>query len=173
MTVRLITKIIHTLPKTEHKTLYLRSNVETLSKRVQFILDVCTQCKNISCIFSTFFCTLHVSQIIHSQKFLLQDDVYFNLFILLVNPTIGYYFFFIRQGEEMYIHVYIYKMDKPLLQYSQRHQVINHCDRTITNLGDTEISFALFNSLCFNFFHLLARNPNLEKISIYSNKILS
>ena len=61
-------------------------------------------------------------------------------------------------------------MDKPLLQYSQRHQVINHCDRPITNLGDTEISFALFKSLCFNFFHLLARNPNLENFSIYSNK---
>ena len=26
------------------------------------------------------------------------------------------------------------------------------------------------DSLCLNFFHLLARNPNLENVSIYSNK---
>ena len=33
----------------------------------------------------------------------------------------------------------------PLLQYSQRHGVINHCDRHITLLSDTDISFGLFN----------------------------
>ena len=31
------------------------------------------------------------------------------------------------------------------LQYSQRHSVINHCDRHITLLSDTDISFVLFN----------------------------
>jgi len=39
------------------------------------------------------------------------------------------------------------------------------------------VQFAIFalithhiNSLCLNFFHLLAQKPNLEKKSIYSNK---
>ena len=31
------------------------------------------------------------------------------------------------------------------IQYSQRHSVINHCDRHITLLSDTDISFGLFN----------------------------
>ena len=30
-----------------------------------------------------------------------------------------------------------------LLQYSQRHSVINHCDRRITHLDDLDISFVL------------------------------
>ena len=33
----------------------------------------------------------------------------------------------------------------PQLQYSQRHTMINHCDRRITHLSDTDISFVLFN----------------------------
>ena len=32
-----------------------------------------------------------------------------------------------------------------VLQYSQRHTMINHCDRRITHLSDTDISFVLFN----------------------------
>jgi len=32
-----------------------------------------------------------------------------------------------------------------LIYSSQRHTVINHCDRRITHLGDIDISFALFN----------------------------
>ena len=32
-----------------------------------------------------------------------------------------------------------------LIQYSQRHGVINHCDRRITHLGDMDISFVPFN----------------------------
>jgi hypothetical protein len=31
------------------------------------------------------------------------------------------------------------------LQYSQRHTMINHCDRRITHLSDTDIYFVLFN----------------------------
>ena len=31
------------------------------------------------------------------------------------------------------------------VQYSQRHSVINHCDRHITHLGDLDISFVLLN----------------------------
>ena len=31
------------------------------------------------------------------------------------------------------------------LQYSQRDTMINHCDRRITHLSDTDISFVLFN----------------------------
>ena len=31
------------------------------------------------------------------------------------------------------------------LQYSQRHTMINHCDRRITHLSDTDIFFVLFN----------------------------
>jgi hypothetical protein len=31
------------------------------------------------------------------------------------------------------------------IQYSQRHIMINHCDRRITLLSDTDISFVLFN----------------------------
>ena len=35
-----------------------------------------------------------------------------------------------------------------LIQYSQRHSVTNHCDRRITLLSDTDISFVLFNLFC-------------------------
>ena len=31
------------------------------------------------------------------------------------------------------------------LQYCQRHSVINHCDKRITLLSDTDISFGLLN----------------------------
>jgi len=31
------------------------------------------------------------------------------------------------------------------MQYSQRHSMINHCDRCITLLIDTDISFDLLN----------------------------
>ena len=31
------------------------------------------------------------------------------------------------------------------MQYSQIHSAINHCDRCITLLSDTDISFVLFN----------------------------
>jgi hypothetical protein len=31
------------------------------------------------------------------------------------------------------------------IQYSQRHTIINHCDRRITHLSDTDISFVLSN----------------------------
>ena len=31
------------------------------------------------------------------------------------------------------------------IQHSQRHSVINHCDRRITLLSDTDVSFYLFN----------------------------
>ena len=32
-----------------------------------------------------------------------------------------------------------------IIQYSQRHSVINHCDRRITHFGDLDISFVLLN----------------------------
>ena len=32
-----------------------------------------------------------------------------------------------------------------IIQYSQRHSVINHCDRHMTLLSDTDISFGLLN----------------------------
>jgi len=34
-----------------------------------------------------------------------------------------------------------------LIQYSQRHSMIIHCDRCITFLSDTEIPFGVFNLL--------------------------
>ena len=40
----------------------------------------------------------------------------------------------------------------PDLQYSQRHSMINHCDRRITLLSYTDISFGLFN--LFNYFDI-------------------
>ena len=43
---------------------------------------------------------------------------------------------------EYYIHV----------QFSQRHSVINHCDRHITLLSDTDMSFGLFN--LFTYFNM-------------------
>jgi hypothetical protein len=39
------------------------------------------------------------------------------------------------------------------IQYSLRHSVINHCDRRITLLSDTNISFCLFN--LFTYFDML------------------
>jgi len=32
------------------------------------------------------------------------------------------------------------------VQYSQRHTMVNHCDRRITDLSDTDIFFVLFNN---------------------------
>ena len=37
-----------------------------------------------------------------------------------------------------------------LIQYSQRPSVINHCDRRITLLSDTDISFGLFNLFTYS-----------------------
>ena len=42
--------------------------------------------------------------------------------------------------------------DRKLIQYSQRHSVIIHCDRRITLLSDTDISFGQFN--LFTYFHI-------------------
>jgi hypothetical protein len=36
------------------------------------------------------------------------------------------------------------------LQYSQTHSVINHCDRGITFLSDTDTSFGLFNPFTYS-----------------------
>jgi hypothetical protein len=36
----------------------------------------------------------------------------------------------------------------------QRHNVINHCDRRITLLSDTDISFGLFNLIVFTYFDM-------------------
>jgi hypothetical protein len=40
------------------------------------------------------------------------------------------------------------------IQYSQRHSVINHCDRRINHLGDFDISFVLLNILSNFLLHL-------------------
>jgi 7-cyano-7-deazaguanine synthase in queuosine biosynthesis len=36
-------------------------------------------------------------------------------------------------------------LETVIMQYSQRHTMINHCDRRITDLSDTDIFFVLFN----------------------------
>jgi hypothetical protein len=41
-----------------------------------------------------------------------------------------------------------------VIQYSQRHSMINHCDRCITHLGDLDISFVLLNTSSKFLFHL-------------------
>jgi len=40
-----------------------------------------------------------------------------------------------------------------LLQYSQGHTMINHCDRRITLLSDTDISLGLFNLFTYFLVH--------------------
>ena len=40
-----------------------------------------------------------------------------------------------------------------MVQYSQRHSMINHCDRRITLLSDTDISFGLFNLFTYFLVH--------------------
>ena len=40
-----------------------------------------------------------------------------------------------------------------MVQYSQRHSMINHCDRRITLLSDTDVSFGLFNLFTYFFVH--------------------
>jgi hypothetical protein len=47
-----------------------------------------------------------------------------------------------------------YKLEKTVLQYSQRHDVINHYDRRITHLGDLDISFVLLNIFSKFLLHL-------------------
>ena len=49
----------------------------------------------------------------------------------------------------------VYKNDFPNIQYSQRHTVINHCDRCITHLDDLDISFVLLNISSITFRVLL------------------
>ena len=46
--------------------------------------------------------------------------------------SVKYYSF---RGEMLLLHY--------IVQYSQGHSVINHCDRHITHLGDLDISFVL------------------------------
>ena len=50
-----------------------------------------------------------------------------------------------------------------LLQYSQRHSVINHRDRHITHLSDIDISFILFNISSKFLLYLLAITQNAQK----------
>ena len=40
-----------------------------------------------------------------------------------------------------------------MVQYSQRHSMINHCDRRITLLSDTDISFGLYNLFTYFLVH--------------------
>ena len=48
---------------------------------------------------------------------------------------------------DKHTHYYFDKgIENSNLQYSQRHTMINHCDRRITHLSDTDISFVLFNT---------------------------
>ena len=52
------------------------------------------------------------------------------------------------------------------IQYSQRHTVINHCDRLITHLSDTDISFILLNissKIAFVFRVLLVITQNAQE----------
>ena len=52
------------------------------------------------------------------------------------------------------------------IQYSQRHTVINHCDRHITHLSDTDITFILLNissKIAFVFRVLLAITQNAQE----------
>jgi hypothetical protein len=51
-----------------------------------------------------------------------------------------------------------------LIQYSQRHSVINHCDRCITLLSDTDISFALFT--LFTYIYLPFVSPRSLRVQI-------
>jgi hypothetical protein len=50
-------------------------------------------------------------------------------------------------------------------QYSQRHTMINHCDRLITHLGDTDIYFVLFNipSKFLLYFECYLLSPKMHK----------
>jgi hypothetical protein len=51
------------------------------------------------------------------------------------------------------IYVDVTTVQDKILQYSQRHSVINHCDRRITLLNDTDISFVLFNLFTYFLVH--------------------
>ena len=54
------------------------------------------------------------------------------------------------------------------LNYSQGHSLINHCDRRITHLSDTDISFVLFDiyilKISFVFRVFLAITQNAQEI---------
>ena len=50
-------------------------------------------------------------------------------------------------------NVKLVQISYTLLQYSQRHSVINHCDRRITLLSNTDISFGLFNLFTYSVLH--------------------
>jgi len=54
-----------------------------------------------------------------------------------------------------------------LIQYSQRHSIINHCDRCITLLSDTDISFGLFDIfiyLDYAFWVIVSNTLNVKEI---------
>jgi hypothetical protein len=50
-------------------------------------------------------------------------------------------------------NVKLVQISYALLQYSQRHSLINHCDRRITLLSNTDISFGLFNLFTYSVLH--------------------
>ena len=48
----------------------------------------------------------------------------------------------------------LYWCETYIVKYSQRHDVINYCDRRITCLGDLDIAFVLLNIDLQNFFYI-------------------
>jgi hypothetical protein len=98
--------------------------------------------------------------VISWQSVLLVDEVavpnqrmlmYIHLYIFWLLRYIHLYIFWLLR----YIHLYIFWMLRYIhflnveVQYSQRHSVINHCDRSSTLLSDTDISFGLFNPFTY------------------------
>ena len=51
-------------------------------------------------------------------------------------------------GQHIFMLLYFH------IQYSQRHTMINHCDRRITHLGGLDISFVLLNKFSQFLLHL-------------------
>jgi len=54
-------------------------------------------------------------------------------------------FLYIKQQKHKTKQKHIFVTPLSNIQYSQRHNVINHCDRRITHLGDLNISFVLLD----------------------------
>ena len=65
-----------------------------------------------------------------------------------------------------------FKLQYKGLQYSQRHSVINHCDRRITHLGDLDISFVLLNISSTFLLHLECYLLKCITEKAYQNKYL-
>ena len=112
--------------------------------------------------FMTFFAIVHFSMSISSRSwiiFLIIDAKKWYRYIQKKRHEIDHVIIFVYVAnmlEFKFSEYRFYGLWQDLtedIQYSQRQSMINHCDRHITLLSDTDISFGLFNLFTYFLVH--------------------